>query len=149
MHIVLDLQACQSPASRRRGIGRYSLALAKAMAAHPRGHDITVLLNEAMGESIEYLRGQFDGLLPQSRIRTWEALVPATCIDPSNGFRMRASEVLRTQALRQLKPDVVHVASLFEGWVEDVIATVPGNEAHLGAVTLYDLIPLAHEETYL
>ncbi len=149
VHIVLDLQACQSPASRRRGIGRYSLALAKAMAAHPRGHDITVLLNEAMGESIEYLRGQFDGLLPQSRIRTWEALVPATCIDPSNGFRMRASEVLRTQALRQLKPDVVHVASLFEGWVEDVIATVPGNEAHLGAVTLYDLIPLAHEETYL
>lgn len=149
MHIVLDLQACQSPASRRRGIGRYSLALARAMAVHPRGHDITVLLNAAMGESIEFLRGQFDGLLPQERLHTWQALAPTACVHPSNAFRMRASEVLRMHALRQLKPDVVHVASLFEGFVEDVIATVPGNEAHLGAVTLYDLIPLAHEETYL
>lgn len=149
MHIILDLQACQSPASRRRGIGRYSLALAKAMVRHPRGHEITLLLNAAMGDSIEFLRGQFDGLLPQERIRTWEALAPTACIDPANTFRMRASEVLRTQALRQLKPDVVHVASLFEGMVEDVIATFPGNEAQLGAVTLYDLIPLAHEDTYL
>lgn len=149
MHIVLDLQACQSPASRRRGIGRYSLALAKAMVKDPRGHEITLLLNASMGDSVEFLRGQFDGLLPQDRIHTWEALAPTACVDPANTFRMRASEVLRTQALRRLKPDVVHVASLFEGMVEDVIATIPANEAHLGAVTLYDLIPLAHQETYL
>ncbi len=149
MHIVLDLQACQSPESRRRGIGRYSLALAKAMAAKPRGHEITVLLNAAMGESIEFLRGQFDGLLPQEQLHTWEALAPTACVHPSNAFRMRASEVLRIEALRRLKPDVVHVASLFEGLADDVIATVPGGRAYLGAVTLYDLIPLAHESTYL
>ncbi|WEN14949.1 glycosyltransferase family 1 protein [Rhodanobacter sp. AS-Z3] len=149
MHIVLDLQACQSPESRRRGIGRYSLALAKAMAANPRGHDITILLNAAMGESVEFLRGQFDSVLPQERIHTWEALTPTACVHPDNAFRMRASEVLRMQTLRQLKPDVVHVASLFEGLADDVIATIPGHEAHLGAITLYDLIPLAHEETYL
>ena len=149
MRIVLDLQACQSPESRRRGIGRYSLALAKAMAAHPRGHDITVLLNAAMGESIEFLRGQFEGLLPQERLHTWQALTPTAYVDSANMFRMRASELLRKQALHQLKPDVVHVASLFEGLADDVIATVSGNKSHLGAITLYDLIPLAHEETYL
>lgn len=149
MHIVLDLQACQSPESRRRGIGRYSLALAKALAEQPHGHAITVLLNEAMGESIEFLRAQFDGLLPQERLHTWQALAPTACIQPSNAFRMRASEILRTRALRRLKPDIVHVASLFEGLADEVIATVSGNEAHREAVTLYDLIPLAHEETYL
>jgi glycosyltransferase involved in cell wall biosynthesis len=149
VHIVLDLQACQSPESRRRGIGRYSLALAKAMAAHPHGHDFTVLLNSAMGESVEFLRGQFGGLLPQERLRTWEAMAPTACVHPSNAFRMRASEMLRMLALRKLKPDLVHVASLFEGLADNVIATLPGNEVQLGAVTLYDLIPLAHQETYL
>lgn len=149
MHIVLDLQACQSPASRRRGIGRYSLSLAKAIGSNPRGHDITVLLNAAMAESIEFLRGQFDGIISQDRVRTWQALAPVSRIDPANTFRMRASEVLREQALRQLKPDLVHVASLFEGMVEDVVATVAGNQAYSGAVTLYDLIPLAHADTYL
>jgi len=149
VHIVLDLQACQSPESRRRGIGRYSLALAKAMAREPRGHDITVLLNGAMGDSIEFLRGQFDDLLPQARLVTWEALAPTAFVYPDNRFRLRASEVLRLHALRRLKPDVVHVASLFEGLADEVIATVPAGETHLTAVTLYDLIPLVHQKTYL
>lgn len=149
MRIVLDLQAYQSPGSRRRGIGRYSLALAKAMAKCPRGHDITLLLNAAMGDSIELLRAQFDSLLPQDRIVTWQALSPAAYAYPDNAFRRYASEALRMQALRQLKPDVVHVASLFEGFSNEVIATVPKGQAHLGAVTLYDLIPLAQKATYL
>ena len=120
MHVVLDLQACQSPEGRRRGIGRYSLALAKAIAADPREHEITILLNAAMGESIEFLRGQFDGYLSQDRLVTWESLCPTAYIDPGNAFRMRASEALRTQVLRELNPDVVHVASLFDGWGDDV-----------------------------
>ena len=149
MHIVLDLQACQSPESSRRGIGRYSLALAKAMARNPRGHDITILLNAAMEDSIEYLRGQFDDLLPQARLVTWEALAPTDFLHPDNAFRMRSSEVLRMQAVRRLKPDIVHVASLFEGLADEVISTVPAGESHLSALTLYDLIPLAHQEIYL
>ena len=36
MRIILDLQACQSP-SRLRGIGRYSMALAKALIRRARG----------------------------------------------------------------------------------------------------------------
>ncbi|MBP1475463.1 glycosyltransferase family 4 protein [Frateuria sp. MAH-13] len=149
MRIVLDLQACQSPESRRRGIGRYSLALAKAMVRNARGHEITILLNDAMGDSVEHLRSQFDSLLPQQRLVTWEALAPTAFVNPENSFRLRASEVVRAQALRQLKPDVVHVASLFEGLADDVVATVQPGEEYLSAITLYDLIPLAHERTYL
>ncbi len=150
MHIVLDLQACQSPEGRRRGIGRYSLALAKAMAAHSRGHDITVLLNMAMSESIEYLRAEFDGLLPQARLITWDAVAPTAYMDPANTFRRKASETLRLQVLRQLKPDIVHVASMIEGFAEELVATVPATaEAYANAATLYDLIPLVHPEKYL
>jgi len=150
LHIVLDLQACQSPGGRRRGIGRYSLALAKAMAVHSRGHDITVLLNTAMSESIEYLRGEFDGLLPQARLITWDAVAPTAYMDPANTFRRKASETLRLQVLRQLKPDIVHVASMIEGFAEELVATIPATaEAYSNAATLYDLIPLVHPEKYL
>jgi glycosyltransferase involved in cell wall biosynthesis len=149
VHIVLDLQACQSPEGRRRGIGRYSLALAKAMCAQSHEHDISILLSSAMGDAIEFLRGQFDSLLPQERIYTWHSLSPTASVDPANAFRRQSSELLRLEVLRQLNPDIVHVASLFDGWGDEVVATVPLDESFLGAVTLYDLIPLVHEETYL
>lgn len=149
MHIVLDVQACQSPEGRRRGVGRYSLALAKAMLANPHGHEMTVLLNASMGDSIECLRGELDGLLPPSRIVTWDALAPVSWVDPANTFRRSASEVLRREVLRRLKPDAVHVASLFDGFGDDVVSAIHPDEGYLNAVTLYDLIPLAHKETYL
>lgn len=149
MHLVLDLQACQSPESRRRGIGRFSLALAKAIAGQPRNHEVTILLNAAMGDSVEDMRAQFEGLVPQSRIRTWSSIAPTARAYPENRFRQRASEALRLQVLRKLKPDVVHVASLFEGMADDVTASVPAAVEYPTAVTLYDLIPLAHAETYL
>ncbi len=149
LHIVLDLQACQSPESGRRGIGRYSLALAKAIAADPHGHRITLLLNSAMSESIEYLRSQFRSLLPQDAILVWRGLGKSSSIDPSNAFRRRASELLRRDALRSLKPDIVHVASLIEGFDDDVIGTISKQDSYLTAATLYDLIPLAHKEMYL
>ncbi|HET6805049.1 MAG TPA: glycosyltransferase family 1 protein [Frateuria sp.] len=149
MHFVLDLQACQSPESRRRGIGRYSLALAKAMATHSQGHCISVLLNGAMAESIELLRAEFDGILPTERLVVWGGLEQTAQIDGANSFRRAASEVLREHALQTLRPDVVHVASLVEGLADDVVCTVPERAAYVTAVTLYDLIPLVHQETYL
>lgn len=149
MHIVLDLQACQSPESGRRGIGRYSLSLAKAMAASPRGHRITVLLNSAMGERIEYLRAQFSEYLPASEVLVWRGLAPTAFVRVENSFRRRASEILRRQALRALAPDIVHVASVFEGVGDDVVSSLPTQDGYLNVVTLYDLIPLVHRQTYL
>ncbi|HET6912119.1 MAG TPA: glycosyltransferase family 1 protein [Rhodanobacteraceae bacterium] len=149
MHLVLDLQACQSPESRRRGIGRFSMSLARAICAEPRDHIVTVLLNEAMGEAVEDIRAQFDGLVPQSRICTWASVSPTAYAYPENRFRRRASEVLRLEVLKSLKPDVVHVSSLFEGMADNVVATVPGHPGYHTAVTLYDLIPLAHQDAYL
>lgn len=149
MHVVLDLQACQSPESSSRGIGRYSLSLAKAIAANPRGHRITVLLNGALSQSIEPLRGQFDGLLAQDEVVVWDGLKRTALIDPGSSLRRRASELLRLNALRRLNPDVVHVASVFEGVADDVVSTIPVGEPYVAVATLYDLIPLVHQDIYL
>ena len=151
MRIVLDLQSCQSPGSRHRGIGRYSRALALAMLQADRGHEFWIALNGGLGEAVEEIRATFDGLLPQERIVLWDNPFPRVEHQQSDPWACRVAEVLREDFLHALQPDAVHVTSLFEGW-DDVIATSIGRGSQPSpptAVTLYDLIPLAMDEVYL
>src|SRR5262245_23157156 len=147
MKLVIDLQGAQS-ASRHRGIGRYSLALAEAMARDARGHEIWIALNAALSDTIEDLRAAFDALMPQERIVVWEAPTPAAEADPTNEWRRRTGEILRESFLASLKPDIVHTSSLFEG--HDTITSVGTFvDGTTTAVTLYDLIPLINHDAYL
>lgn len=151
MRIVIDLQACQSPGSRFRGIGRYSGSLAQAMLRSGRGHEFWIALNGGLTEVVEDIRASFDGLLPQDRIVLWDNPFPAVEHQQADPWRNRVAEVLREDFLHSLRPDFVHVASLFEGW-DDPIATSIGRGSASKprtAVTLYDLIPLAMQELYL
>ncbi len=45
MKIVIDLQGNQSTGSRNRGIGRYSLAITKAILENRKDHDVIVVLS--------------------------------------------------------------------------------------------------------
>jgi len=149
MRIVLDLQGAQT-ASRFRGIGRYSLSLATALARRANGHDVWVALNDAFPETMEPLRAAFDTLVHQDRIRTFSVPTPVAGHNPGNAWRARAGESIREAFLADLAPDLVHIASLFEGWVDDAVATVAAFEhAAPAAVTLYDLIPLLNPDIYL
>ena len=149
MRILLDLQACQA-SSMHRGIGRYSMALALAMARNIGGHDLRIVLNQDYPDSVATIRQAFDALLPQSHITTFVAPVPAGEVDPRNAWRIGAAERIREHYLASLRPDVVHIASLFEGLGDNVIASVPRAERPFDtAVTLYDLIPLMRKERYL
>ena len=149
MRIILDLQACQA-SSMHRGIGRYSMALALAMARNSAGNDVRIVLNEDYPDSVATIRQAFDTLLPQSQISTFVTPVPVGEVDARNAWRVHAAERIRTQYLASLRPDMVHVASLFEGLGDNVVASVPPDEGRFGtAVTLYDLIPLMRKERYL
>jgi len=149
MRIILDLQACQA-SSMHRGIGRYSMALALAMARNSGGHELRIVLNEDYPDSVAAIRQAFDGLLPQSHIGTFVTPVPAGEVDPRNGWRVRAAERVREHYLASLRPDVVHVASLFEGLGDNSVVSLLHGEGRFDtAVTLYDLIPLMRKERYL
>ena len=147
MRIVLDLQAMQ-PESRFRGIGRYSLSLAQAMARQTGPHELYVALNGLFPGTIEPLRAAFEGLIAAQNIVVWQTPGPVRGFDPANAWRHRAGELVRESFLASLRPDVVHVTSLFEGWFEDAVTSV-GLCQVPAAVTLYDLIPLVHEDVYL
>ena len=147
MRIVIDLQCCQF-GSKRGGIGRYSIELAKAMAREPRGHDLWIAISSLMPGSSPEIQRAFSGLISPDRIRTFE-LPAAIDTRRAKPARVRAAELVREDFLHALKPDFVHVASLFEGLDEDIATSVgkivPGEKT---AVTLYDLIPLVQSARY-
>lgn len=150
MRIAIDLQPCQSLDSGRRGIGRYSLSLAKAMLRNTHGHDLMVMLNAAMPDGAERLRSELTGLVESDQIFTWQGLESIAAVHPDNFARNRASAMLREDAVAQMGVDLVHTVSLFEGWGDDVsVAVEPGIAETPTALTLYDLIPLVQSETYL
>ncbi len=140
MRIVLDLQGAQT-ASRFRGIGRYTLSLAQAIAANRADHEVLLALSGLFPDTIEPIRAAFDPLLPQDNIRVWFAPGPVG-VDTGNALRRQIAERIREAFLASLEPDMVHVSSLFEGFGDDAITSI-GVFARLPtAVTLYDLIPL-------
>lgn len=149
MRIVFDLQAVQT-SSRDRGIGRYSLSLAKAIARQSGRHEILIALNGALSASIEPIRAAFHGLVPQENIRVWQVAGPVAHRDASNDTRRRAAELVREAFLVSLNPDLVHVSSLFEGLEDDAVTSVGSFTSHIPtAVTLYDLIPYIYRVPYL
>ncbi len=149
MRIVIDLQGAQS-ASRFRGIGRYSLALALGVARNAGSHEVWLVMNGALADSIPALRRAFAALVPPERMRVFDIATPAAELHPADGWRARANEQIREYAIGQLRPDVVLATSLFEGFVDDAICSVGAftDGAH-HAVVLYDLIPFLNPAAYL
>ncbi len=150
MRIVVDLQAAQSTGSRNRGIGRYSLSLALAMVRNRGEHEILIALNGLFAETIEPIRAVFEGLLPQENIHVWSTLAPVARLDYANEWRRQSAELVREAFFGSLKPDMVHVSSLFEGLGDDAVTSIGVLSNTIPtAVTLYDLIPYIYRKPYL
>lgn len=148
MRIVIDLQGAQSPGSRHRGIGRYSLSLAQAMARHAGRHEIWLALNGRFPDAVEDIQFAFKGLVDPAHVKVWH---PAA--QSGSGARVlgdvQADERLYEAFLSSLAPDAVHVSSLFEGLGDASITSVGRFACTPTAVTLYDLIPLINPNPYL
>jgi glycosyltransferase involved in cell wall biosynthesis len=149
MRIVIDLQPMQSE-SRYRGIGRYSLSLAKAIVRNRGDHEIIIVLNGLIPDSIEPIRTEFENLLPQENIRIWCAFGPIKKAESGNEGRHEAAELIREAFISSLQPDVVLITGLFEGYVDDAVSTIGCFDKKTPVATmLYDLIPLKNPHQYL
>lgn len=149
MRIVVDLQGAQT-ASRQRGIGRYSLALAQAVARNAGAHDVWVMANASFAATLPELRAAFHTLLPATRVVGFDVPAGTAWNEPANRWRRDVAERLREGFLCDLDPDFVHVSSLFEGTTDSAITSIgllPSGPRT--GVTLYDLIPLHKPDEYL
>ena len=143
MRLVIDLQAAQG-GSAERGIGRYSRELALAMAREARGHEVIIALNGAFTNTAEELSDKFATILPRENIRIWYA-PRDTAGALHESARRPFAETVRAQFLASLQPDLVHVASFFDGAGDDIISNSARQLMSLPVVgTCYDLIPLLH-----
>nr|WP_321854842.1 glycosyltransferase family 1 protein [Paraburkholderia tropica] len=151
MRIVIDLQSAQCE-SRFRGIGRYSLSLARAMLleGQRRGHELYVVLNGKFPETVPVLRNAFAELLTQDRILVYACPPNTAAVSEGGEWRSQAAQLAREEVLAALQPDVVHLSSLFEGWGDEANTGVAsGLRTPATAVTLYDLIPYVMSDVYL
>lgn len=145
MRIIIDLQGAQTE-SRFRGIGRYSLAIAKGIARNAGEHEVWVVLNAQLAESIPELKYALSSLIPENRIRIFN--VPR--FNEANSWAAQSSEMIREAFLMSLQPDFVLITSLFEGhWANAVTSVNVIDTHHQTAVILYDLIPLLNKKQYL
>jgi glycosyltransferase involved in cell wall biosynthesis len=149
LKIVLDLQACQT-GSRLGGIGRYAMALTKAMIQLPRDHEFFVVLNSLYPDTIPTIRRALINLLPPDRIKTIQYIGPVAEAGEENRVRYKVAELVREAYIRDLEPDAIFILSLFEGLYEEAVTSVGHlTDANRTATVLYDLIPLAEREKYL
>lgn len=149
MRIVIDMQGAQTD-SRYRGIGRYSLSFVKALARKKGEHEIILALNGAFQQSVDAIKTEFTSLIPAGNIRVWEGMRPVQESEQGNDGRRRVSELMREAFLASLRPDIVHVTSLFEGYVDDAVSSIGRFDDSVPVtVSLYDLIPLSNPDHYL
>lgn len=149
MRIVIDMQGAQTE-SRFRGIGRYTLALTQAIVRNRGEHQVILALSGLFPETIAPIRAAFDGQLDQENIRVWHAPTQVRSMDSNNTRRREEAERIREAFLSSLKPDVIHISSLFEGYVDDAVTSIKQFDTDtLTSVSLYDLIPLLNPGHYL
>ncbi|MBV5340915.1 MAG: glycosyltransferase family 4 protein [Deltaproteobacteria bacterium] len=149
MRIVIDMQGAQTE-SRFRGIGRYTLSFAQAIVRNRGEHEVFLALSGLLPEPIESIRAAFDGLLPHENIRVWYAPGPVAEGHPGNQTRREVAELIREAFLASLAADVIHITSLFEGYVDDAVTSIGRfHRSTPVSVSLYDLIPLLNPDHYL
>lgn len=149
MRIVIDLQGAQTE-SRFRGIGRYSLSIAKEIAKQRGEHEVIIALSGLFPDTIEDIRTAFDEILPQENIRVWFAPGPVKECEIGNDSRREVAEVLREAFLQSLEADVIIISSLFEGYDDNAITSIKKFDKETKVATiLYDLIPYIHKDKYL
>jgi glycosyltransferase involved in cell wall biosynthesis len=148
MRIIIDLQALQTE-SRYRGIGRYSLGLAKAMITEGNKHDFMIVLNHALDDTLDAIENEFIDLLPRENIKVFSVPTPIYGLDPRNNWRRQSAELIREQFLYDLQPDWVHMSSIFEGLAVDMVGSVNRLYSIPTSLVLYDLIPYLYPRQYL
>lgn len=81
MRIVIDLQGAQTE-SRFRGIGRYSIAIARGIIRNNSLHEIFIALSAMLDESIADIKAQFADLPLYRKYSRMACRRPCSCDGP-------------------------------------------------------------------
>src|SRR3954464_5672146 len=113
--LLFDLQACQSEGHARRGVGRYSRALFSAICELSAPRDLRAVLSDSLPYQPSGLRLSQDRILRLPPLPDW-----GSERDFLGGARDSLDALAYSALLQRMKPDVVHVSHVFEGFGDRV-----------------------------
>lgn len=135
MRLVIDMQAAQSR-SAKRGIGRYSKALVKALLQQAHDAEIILLWNANLLQEPRKEFAHFD-------VHNIEFHAPV-----GTPWLDTASIFLREKVLCDTQADILLLTSLFEGIADNSVTSIKAWCPIPTAVIFYDLIPLLQREYF-
>lgn len=148
MKIAIDMQGAQTE-SRFRGIGKYTIGFVEALLRNRGDHEILIVLNGMLEDSIPPILDLLDKLMPRENIYIWSAEAPVGDASIDNQSRPMEAEIIREVFFENLGVDFIHLTSLFEGYVEGGVTSISKNPNKTPvSMMLYDLIPLLNEDHY-
>jgi glycosyltransferase involved in cell wall biosynthesis len=148
MRLLLDLQAVQA-AARYRGLGRYSLECAAALARLPEVDETLIILNDGLsGRSLLESRRLIRSRIADCSIHVFEVPWPGMS-DARDVRAQQDAELVRDQFIQELAPDAVVVCSLFSSPFESVVSVPPKGTRPPTAVIAYDMLPLTDPDSSL
>lgn len=150
MHLLIDLQACQSVVHGKRGIGVFARSLVRALVSQAKGRQISFLINGDLEESAIELRQELLVNVEPRDIHVWTAPAPRNARDEGNKWRIEAAKLVRDAQIASIAPDCMLFMSFFEGWYDDCTCSLPQTNASVAtAVVVHDLIPSIYPDIYL
>jgi glycosyltransferase involved in cell wall biosynthesis len=149
MKMLLDMQGTQCQ-SRHRGIGRYSLGLAKAFATlATERHDLRFAFNAQLDEATDSVITALTPHADRGRRLLIKSLRDVSAQQAGNETRRRAAEMVSRHAMEQSGADLIWYSSMIEGYADDAVIPEEPVRGALSVATLYDLIPLHDSGAYL
>ena len=152
MRVALDLQGAQTPGSRNRGIGRYTMGLAGglARAAGP-DVDVCIALNGTFSGTIEPIKAALSPYLPESAFSVYLSPTSSDYAQVHDcELGLQAATAAARLHLASLEPDVILFSSPMEGFGPgDIAAFLPELPSIPSLAVIYDLIPLRDPMQFL
>ncbi|MFQ5480696.1 MAG: glycosyltransferase family 4 protein, partial [Thermodesulfobacteriota bacterium] len=145
LRILFDMQAAQTRDSAKRGVGRYSRALFEKIASTESSHEVFML------KSAHLTHDYNTETLSPARVLEAPPMPEWNSKRSYAGGDEDALDGVAISALAQsIKPDVIHLSHVFEGFSERVGLFDPllATGAQVVSATLYDFIPLLFQEHY-
>lgn len=150
MKLLVDLIGAQSVSSRGRGIGRYTLSWMEALLRTSADHDVDMVLSRGLVEGADDVVRRVAGLVGEERLHFLDTVSSSAHLNPENKWRYDANAIIKRAFCESLRPDIIHVSSMFEGFWDDAVTAEGGaGSATTTAATLYDVIPYVYPEIYL
>ena len=145
LRLLIDIQACQTNGSAKRGVGRYSRALFESLLAEAQQHDIFMHLANNFPAPAGFKELSESHVLRSPSLPGWN-----TPRDYRGGEQDTLDSLALSAYIAPLKADIIHVSHVFEGFNERVALPDLGQRApgQIISATLYDLIPLLFQEHY-